>query len=469
MKSLIKATFAISTTEVVLMAVALLKNKYLAVTIGPEGFGIYGLLNSFFSFISVFSGGWLAAGIVKYISEYSDNKNRLSFIYSFSVILTSLLSITIIIVFLIFHKFIISVFLSKDVSELYFVLFSVSFLGNSLHPVYANVLQGLSKIKSIVSARLILSIFDIIFTLLLVYLFHLTGFFISIIITSIAVIIIFSFYINKEIPIIKKLDYDREITKKLMVFGGVNFFLTFSNLGVEYLQRGIIVKYIDLSAVGVFTAAMAIVKYMQLFSRGSGFYFMPEMSKIQTDNKRIIEIDNMLLFNSIIYAVIVIIVIMFSSLIINILFSREFSILKLILPFFSLGIFLRSISGVMNTVIYGMAKLKAHSIITITQLAVYIGISSLLIKDYGLTALGYAYLFSSIVSVISTYIAVRNNIRNYNPIKKYHYILLVFVLISQFISNVNIIIKIIYILLVILICYYFFKKRMNINIKMILK
>ena len=49
MKQLLKTTAALSTTEVVLMVVALIKNKYLAVAIGPEGFGIYGLLLSFFN------------------------------------------------------------------------------------------------------------------------------------------------------------------------------------------------------------------------------------------------------------------------------------------------------------------------------------------------------------------------------------------------------------------------------------
>jgi O-antigen/teichoic acid export membrane protein len=76
LKALIKSTAAFGSTELALTIVAFIKNKYLAVAIGTDGFGIYSLLTSFFDFFILFAGGWLATPTMKYISEFRGKKDH---------------------------------------------------------------------------------------------------------------------------------------------------------------------------------------------------------------------------------------------------------------------------------------------------------------------------------------------------------------------------------------------------------
>ena len=103
MKNLVKTTAAIGLTEVLLMFVALARNKYLAVTIGPEGFGIYGLLSSFFMMIAVFAGTWMATGTIKYTSEYQakGDKESLNSVFSFSTIIVTSIGVFLTIILII--------------------------------------------------------------------------------------------------------------------------------------------------------------------------------------------------------------------------------------------------------------------------------------------------------------------------------------------------------------------------------
>lgn len=50
MKELIKNTGLISSSDFLLVGVSIIRNKFLSVNIGPEGFGAFSLLSSFFGF-----------------------------------------------------------------------------------------------------------------------------------------------------------------------------------------------------------------------------------------------------------------------------------------------------------------------------------------------------------------------------------------------------------------------------------
>ena len=102
MKQLIKTTTGIGATEIVLVLVAIVKNKYLALTIGVDGLGIFGLVQSFFNIFIIFAGYWLATGVTKYTSEFYKKNDILENrkIFSFSISITLLISLFLCIIFL---------------------------------------------------------------------------------------------------------------------------------------------------------------------------------------------------------------------------------------------------------------------------------------------------------------------------------------------------------------------------------
>ena len=183
------------------MVVALVKNKYLALSIGPEGFGIYGLLNSFFGLVAVFSGSWMAGGATKYAAQYNGEHDTYSVqkVYSFSVGLTAVLSLIITAILISAHKTIRGLFLPKEVLSIYYLLFTVAFIGTSLRPVIVALLQGLMKVRAIVFSRIAIALVEIALVISLVYLFELKGFFLSILISSVFAAVLLWIQLHKAV------------------------------------------------------------------------------------------------------------------------------------------------------------------------------------------------------------------------------------------------------------------------------
>ncbi len=390
MKALVKNTAAISTTEFLLVFVAIIRNKYLAVTIGTEGFGIYSLLTSFFGMVSVFAGTWIGAGTTKYIAEYSDkgNSERRNQVFTFAVILVSLIGFFLTIILIVCRKFFISHFLSKDVIEAYYLLFAAGFIGMNLRPVLLCMLQGVLQVKMVVKSRILISIVDVLLIIGLVYLFHLLGFFIAILISSLFAAGILYFYVYKRFGFrFTKFSLKGNVARKMMSFGGVTLITGIMNLGSVYLQRFILVQRMGINSVGIFQAGFAIMRYVGLVNRGTSFHLFPTMSKKMGNVYRVKQLNEYLTFILLLTIPISVAAILFGRIAIHILYSSEFLPLSSYFFWFILAQFVIIIMTSFQTTVVGMAKLKIHTFAIFVTHSLWVVIPFFLINKYGIASL----------------------------------------------------------------------------------
>jgi len=404
MKNLVKNTAAISTTEFLLVFVAIIRNKYLAVTIGPEGFGIYSLLSSFFGMISVFAGTWLGAGTTKYIAEYSGkgNSEKRNQVFTFAFILVFLIGLFITIVLIVGRKFFISHFLSKDVLESYYLLFAAGFIGMNLRTILLSILQGVLQVKMVVKSRILISIVDVLLIIIcLVYLFHLLGFFIGILISSLFAAGILYFYVYKRCGFrFTKFSFKEDIVKKTMSFGGVSLLTGSINLGSVYLQRLILVQRMGINSVGIFQAGFAIMKYMGLINRGSSFHLFPTMSKKMDNVYRVRQLNEYLFFILLVTIPISVAAILFGRIAIHILYSSRFLSLSPYLFWFVLAQFVTIFTTSFQTTVVGMAKLKIHTIAVFIIHSFWVIAPLFLIGKYGIASLPIGILVGQVLGGI---------------------------------------------------------------------
>jgi PST family polysaccharide transporter len=401
MNGLIKNTAYISMTELSLVVVAFARNKFLAVKIGPEGFGIYGLLQSFFTIISIFSGVWLSQGVTKYISEYNQKNNTLAVkkIATFAILITTVLSLSIATIFLIARRTITDLFLSEDILSIYFIFFTISFLGNSLRPTFIAIFQGLKKIKSVIIFRFVLSITDIFFVIVLVSFFDLIGFFASIFLNSIVIIFLCFRLYKKKFKKFSLPSINENITKKLLLFGASGIILGIFYHGGEYILRLIVLKNINIEAVGLFTAAMAIVSNMGIINRGIMFNFFPEISEVLSKDNRNQKINSYLRFVLLINIPITAIIILFGKQIILLLLSSEFLPLSDIFYWFALVHFFSTIATLFYYNLMGMALIKNFTYFGVLGTFFFIIIPVLLIHKFGLVSIAFGYLVSYAITI----------------------------------------------------------------------
>jgi O-antigen/teichoic acid export membrane protein len=407
LKQLIKTSSYIGATEIILIIVAVIKNKYLAVTLGPEGLGIYGLLHSFFSLFSVFSGMWLASGATKYISEYFNKHDirKVNAIFFFSIFTTLILSVILSISFILLKVLITDTFLSDEVLPIYFMLYSVAFIALSMRPVLLALLQGLYKVKSVVFARLSSSVIEVAIIIIFVYFFNITGFFLSLLISSFVSIIIFLRQFRSDgIILLKYISLQKDsIYQSLLNFGFINIFLGIVGLGAQYLQRYIIVKNLGIENVGLFQAAIGIMSYMGIAQRGAVFHLFPRMSEELKDKDRQLEINDYLFFTFMISFPIALFTILFGNNVISVLYSKDFSVLNDILIFFVLSSFINNAVVGFQYVLTGMAKLKTHLVFVIVASASWIIVAYYYIDSMYLGALGLGLVVGSSIGLVLYY------------------------------------------------------------------
>ena len=186
MNNIFKNSIILSLTEIFLIGLAVFRLKIVAVKIGPEGLGIYGLLNSFFAILMVISASWMSSVIVKYVSEYQSRKDYISMnnIINISILTSSVLRLILIFFSIVYKEYLIKIFFNSEMDLFYYSIFSISCLGFSLKMVFSSLLQGLIDVITTVKYRIITSVLEIFITIILVIKFQIAGFILSFFVSS---------------------------------------------------------------------------------------------------------------------------------------------------------------------------------------------------------------------------------------------------------------------------------------------
>jgi O-antigen/teichoic acid export membrane protein len=387
-------------TQVVLIVISIIRTKYLAVHIGPEGYGLYSLLEAFFQLGTIFTGAALADASIKYISEYNEKgekeKVQQIFDFSFSFIFIAITFVTFI--FIVFYPLFKTYFLSKEVVFSYYSLFAASFVGNTLSSsVFSPLLTGFKQIKKIVSRTLINSFFSLVSVVLLVFFFDLTGFFLSAALASFFGLYLFWKEGLKLVKIrVSYPEFRTEIGKKLLSFFSMNFLLGITWMGSSYLQRILVVNRLNIASLGLFSAATSLNRYLGMVIEAAKYHTYPKLSEdINTEEKNIALNDyfRLSLLYSLTFSVFMI---NFAPFVIVIFYSKLFTSLADVFYIFVIAQLLANLSWTFTWTIVGMAKMKFYVFATIITHVLVVLVPFLMINEFGIFALGLGSIISSI-------------------------------------------------------------------------
>jgi O-antigen/teichoic acid export membrane protein len=293
-------------------------------------------------------------------------------------------------------------------------------------------------VKETVFRRILIRIFDLVSIVLLVLLFNLLGFFINILLVSIFGFFIFFWQIKKYRPRLVFPDFKNEINRKIISFACVNFFLSFFDMLSLYLQRLLITRYVNISALGLYRAAIVLNNYLGLVSRSSQFYYFSSMAEDISSierNKRLDDYLKMVVLSSILTFIPLI---LFSDIIIPFLFSGNFISLSPILYVFIIAQYLLGVQLGIQAIIVGLVRLKIYAIVTLLAYFLMVAIPYFLLKKIGIISLGIAAIVASFeqIVILSIYLNKRDNVRfsNYSSFLIFTGLLLVTlsILISRF-------------------------------------
>jgi enterobacterial common antigen flippase len=401
----INPTLKLTVAEIAITLALVGQNRVLASLIGPAGFGVYGLLQSLFRFVSSFSASWMSAPVTKWIAEYGSTNNRESQNRLYSLSLTTALAILIpaCLVFAVFHRPIIDGILGGEVKIHHYFIFIVFSALTAVRTVQSAILQGLLLIGRITLIKTVSAGIQVVLVLTLVSKFGLTGMFYGLTISlSIGVLMAFTvIHRNAKLGITKPVLRSDE-AKNLAQFGGANLILLVVALTTEYTQRLIVLDSLGIESVGLMVAAMQIIVYMDIFNRSAVFYWFAKMSKTSSPQELMDDYSGFSRLVLITGIPIVVGGILFGGTAIDLLLGSKFSTLTSSLYLFLIWQFLNLVHNPPAMAIMALTKIKVHAIASLTSgltvpIVMYLGLNY---WDWGFESIGIALIIGGVLAYL---------------------------------------------------------------------
>ena len=474
-KNIAKSSGIIGLVQVFQIVFGLIRNKAIAILVGAQGFGIWGLYNTYIEMVSQISILGLDQSGVRQIAKNSDNKNYLYkciYIFKQTILVVSILST------------ILSILFSKSISKAIFnsedyyigvIIASFVILFNGISKGQRSILNGLHDIKGLAISQIVGAIIGSIVAIIAVYLFGING--IPMFIFAVGLSLVGSTWwfvrklnIKKEVPSI--VEYKSEL-KKLISLG-----LGFGIAGIiasimTYFSRLYLTNTFNIEAVGIYQASWTISNlYIGTILSAMGVDLMPRLAKVSDDNKEINRLVNeQMELGMLVASIVVVAILVFSPIILNLLYSKEFLVGTTIIRWQVLGVSLRVLAFPFSYAI--MAKGKSVIYITV-QSIFWIGEFLLLVlfsKLFGFDGLGINYFIGYIgYFLMSLFACVK--IFNYHPsiyLQKITLISYLFIGGAFFLciytpQKISISIGLLLLITHVLIIYFQLKRKMNIDI-----
>ena len=389
-------------------------SKALALFVGANGMAYVGNFRAFLNVVENFSLLGIQNAIIKYVSEYQNDKIKLkSILASFGLLLlVSSLCISLILIFG-------ASYLSKQLfnhSEIYGFLFYVLAI---LFPLYVfstyciSVVNGFQKYKNVIYIQIISSGISLLFSLFLIYYYSTFGALVSLVLAPVFVFFVCLFFLKNIISISDVFSFQNfnfSVVKNVSEY--VLMALVSGVIGSFVLLeiRTDIISITGLQNAGIYEGLQRISSYYLLFvSSIMTIYFYPKLAETNSNNKDIV----LYYLKTIIplFTIGLVIIYFLRKLIIQVLFSSEFETMESLFLWQLLGDLLKAISLIFGTILIAKKQTKVFIITEIISLFILYFSSNWMLHTVGISGIVMAHTFTYFMYLLVLVIYFRKELR----------------------------------------------------------
>ena len=396
----IKTSFLSGLSTAISLLARLISTKIVAVYLGTNGMFLMGQLKDFLRLGNTIGSFGIENGIVKYVSEYEKEKNKLSDIIgtSFKINLTSAIIFSLsILVF----KNQIADFLQINFSEnFYFIILVLSVTSASIHTCFLSIYNGLNKIKLYVFVNIFSNIVSAVILVFLVLKMEIVGAFYALAINQIFSLLInilfFVIYRPFELNWIFK-KFVKDNLKKLSSFSIMAVVGPTCLIISSFIVRDYIFDEFGPDYAGSWEAMWRISAIYLLFLITTfKFYLIPTFSKL---NDIELKKEVFKIWKVVIPIIIIITfgVYITKDLIINILLSKEFTLINIIILFHLLGDIIKINCWVLGNIMIAKAETKSFIFFQVEWSVIFVILTYIFIGKYGFVGVSIAYFITYII------------------------------------------------------------------------
>ncbi len=409
-KQIVKATSLFGGVQVFQIIIRIIRSKFVAVLLGPNGVGIVGLFNSTIDLVSSITNFGLKVSAVKDIAE-ANSSEKPDEIASTALTVRRLVWFTGLlggVLTFAFSQLLSNITFGTPDYSAAFKWLSITLLFNQLSIGQMVLLQGMRKLQYLAKSSLFGSFLGLILVIPIYYFYGVDGIVPGIIITSLIALSLTWYYSNK-IEINKvTLTFKETVSRgeDMMILGFMIGLSGLLSLATAFLLRIFISNTGSVDQVGLFTAGFAIINtYVGMVFNAMGTDFYPRLSSIASNlelaRKTIVQQAEIAIL---ILAPFLMILLVFIKLIIIILYSTKFIDIHVMVYWAILGVFFKAVSWSISYIF--LAK-SASRIFFLNELAANLYTLGLNVVGYyfmGLEGLGISFLISYALYFIQVYI-----------------------------------------------------------------
>ncbi len=369
--------------------------KVVASIIGPSGIALIGQLQNFVSIITTVGAGGINNGVVKYVSEYKDDEDELQKYLRNGFKITFYLSFVVGLLLIITSKYLGKWILLSDEFSYIFVFFGISLLLLSLNNYLLSILNGFKEFKRFVLLNIVTSIIGLIFTVSLVFLYHLKGALIATVSYQSVVLFFTIFFLRKSPWFHSKIlwgKWDWAIVKKYLSYS-LMALVSAATLPVSQLiVRGFIIKNYSMDSAGYWEGMNRIsALYLMFITTSFSVYYLPRLSEIKEKHLlkqeifKVYKIITPIIMGSLLFIFII------KDFLITFLFSKEFYPMIEFFLWQLIGDFFKIMSWILAFIMVAKSMIKLYILTEIVFSVLFVILSILFIDYFGVVGVTQAY------------------------------------------------------------------------------
>ncbi|HEY5588371.1 MAG TPA: O-antigen translocase [Candidatus Paceibacterota bacterium] len=411
-EDLVKVLSLTALANLIKIGINLVTTKVIAVIIGPNGVAILGQFTNLMSTLTTTSTGGVSNGIVRYVSEYKDNETKY---YGY---INSALSIT-----LFFSAFsaLILVLFAKQIcfglfSDLAYIsiiyITAATIILYSANSFLLSIINGRKLYDKFILINLLSSFTGFTFTLILVYFFKVYGALLALATyQSIVILITIQIVRKNNLFSLRNISISFSKEKWLQLLG----YSLMAVVGliwplINILIRSTIIAEISISSAGIWEGMTRISGLITaIVGTAISTYFLPHFSEIVEESILKKEVISGLKIILVVTFIIVLVLFFFKSIIINILYTKEFVSMKELFLYQLSGDFFWVAKMTLSIIFIAKAMIKKYVFFELFFGLMYLGLSLLFIHcGLGLKSVPLAHLIYNLIYFIAMVYIFRN-------------------------------------------------------------
>jgi O-antigen/teichoic acid export membrane protein len=409
-RQIMKATSLFGGVQVFNIAIQVIRSKFVAVLLGPNGMGISGLLYSTINLIKGFTDFGLGTSAVKDIAAAQGSGNQTK-IATTSIVIKRLVWVTGTL------GAVVTMALSSWLSQLTFgnhnytyafIWISITLLFNQLSSGQMVLLRGMRRLQDLAKANLAGSTLGLIATVPLYYVWGIEGIVPGIIVTSV-ISLFLSWYFSHKIKIDRvKISYSQTLNdgKEMLNMGFMISLSTTMAVITSYVVRIFIRHQGGTDQVGFYNAGFTLLDtYVGLIFTAMSTDYYPSLTAVAHSNKLAKDaINQQIEIAILILAPIIIGFLVFINWVVILLYSTKFMAINKMIYWASIGVLFKAPGWAIAFILLAKGTAKLFFWNELIAKLYFLGLNIAGYFFFGLTGLGISYMIGFILYLIQVFI-----------------------------------------------------------------